>query len=311
MRRVPCSSGSGAGAGTRRPRRSSPSWRSSSRTRGPPIRARSPSRPRSTRTGHSREWPSTGATRGRAAARDSRSRSSSSRESRRSRFARAGRRALALHRARRRRAHPRDARLRRGHARVDELRRVLAHDHVEQPHRRHPGGPGGIGTADRGSRHDPRERRGADRLRGGGDAHVPRRGPGGRRAVRFATITRRRTSSSRWCPSPPRTWSLTTSRCSSSRASSSSRSRPTRSAAVGISSGRSASRRISTIVSPETVWYVQVGALVVGHVAGLAIAHDRAVSIFEDRRAALRSQYPMLALMVLYTVGGLWLLSRG
>ena len=66
-----------------------------------------------------------------------------------------------------------------------------------------------------------------------------------------------------------------------------------------------------TIVTPETIWYVQVGALVVGHVAGLAIAHDRAVAIFEDRRTALRSQYPMLALMVLYTVGGLWLLSRG
>ena len=31
------------------------------------------------------------------------------------------------------------------------------------------------------------------------------------------------------------------------------------------------------IVSPNTIWYVQVGALVVGHVAGLAIAHDRAV----------------------------------
>jgi hypothetical protein len=65
------------------------------------------------------------------------------------------------------------------------------------------------------------------------------------------------------------------------------------------------------IVSTATVWYVQVAALVVGHVAGLAIAHDRAVAIFEDRRAALRSQYPMLALMVLYTVGGLWVLSRG
>jgi hypothetical protein len=64
------------------------------------------------------------------------------------------------------------------------------------------------------------------------------------------------------------------------------------------------------LVSPNTVWYVQVGALVVGHVAGLAIAHDRAVALFEDRRDALRSQYPMLALMVLYTVGGLWLLSR-
>jgi hypothetical protein len=66
-----------------------------------------------------------------------------------------------------------------------------------------------------------------------------------------------------------------------------------------------------TIVSPETVWYVQVAALTVGHVAGLAIAHDRAVAMFEDRREALRSQYPMLALMVLYTVGGLWLLSQG
>jgi hypothetical protein len=65
------------------------------------------------------------------------------------------------------------------------------------------------------------------------------------------------------------------------------------------------------IVSPDTVWYVQVTALVVGHVAGLAVAHDRAVALFADRRAALRSQYPMLALMVLYTVGGLWLLSRG
>jgi hypothetical protein len=65
------------------------------------------------------------------------------------------------------------------------------------------------------------------------------------------------------------------------------------------------------VLSPTTVWYVQVASLVVGHVAGLAVAHDRAVALFEDRRAALRSQYPMLALMVLYTVGGLWVLSRG
>jgi hypothetical protein len=62
--------------------------------------------------------------------------------------------------------------------------------------------------------------------------------------------------------------------------------------------------------SPNTIWYVQVGALVVGHVIGLVVAHDRAVSIFKDRSLALRSQYPMLALMVLYTVGGVWILSR-
>jgi hypothetical protein len=65
------------------------------------------------------------------------------------------------------------------------------------------------------------------------------------------------------------------------------------------------------IVSPETVWYVQVGALVIGHVAGLAIAHDRAVALFQERRTALEAQLPMLGLMVLYTLGGMWLLTRG
>jgi FtsH-binding integral membrane protein len=62
--------------------------------------------------------------------------------------------------------------------------------------------------------------------------------------------------------------------------------------------------------SPNTIWYVQVAALVGGHIAGLAIAHDRAVTLFRKREAALRSQYAMLVLMVLYTVGGLWLLNQ-
>ncbi len=66
-----------------------------------------------------------------------------------------------------------------------------------------------------------------------------------------------------------------------------------------------------TILAPNTIWYVQAASLVIGHVAGLAVAHDRAVAIFRDRGDALRSQYAMLALMVVYTVGGLWVLSRG
>jgi hypothetical protein len=66
-----------------------------------------------------------------------------------------------------------------------------------------------------------------------------------------------------------------------------------------------------TVISPNMTWYVQAAALVSGHVAGLAVAHDRAVTIFPDRRDALLSQFAFLALMVLYTVGGLWVLSRG
>ena len=65
-----------------------------------------------------------------------------------------------------------------------------------------------------------------------------------------------------------------------------------------------------TLISPTAIWYVQVAALVIGHVAGLALAHDRALAVFpEDRRAAVRSQYWMLTVMVGFTCLGLWLLS--
>ena len=63
------------------------------------------------------------------------------------------------------------------------------------------------------------------------------------------------------------------------------------------------------LLTPNTVWYVQVAALVVGHVAGLTVAHDRAVGLFREPGDATRSQYAMLVLMVLYTVGGLRLLA--
>jgi hypothetical protein len=64
-------------------------------------------------------------------------------------------------------------------------------------------------------------------------------------------------------------------------------------------------------LTTNEIWYVQAGALVVGHVLGLMIAHDRALAVFRSTRVALRTQYALLALMVVYTVGGLWLLSRG
>jgi hypothetical protein len=64
-------------------------------------------------------------------------------------------------------------------------------------------------------------------------------------------------------------------------------------------------------LSADTIWAVQTGSLVVGHVLGLMLAHDRALVLFSSPKVALRTQYALLGLMVLYTVGGLWLLSRG
>jgi hypothetical protein len=64
------------------------------------------------------------------------------------------------------------------------------------------------------------------------------------------------------------------------------------------------------LIGATAVWYVQVAALVVGHVLALVMAHDRAVAIFRDARVAARSQYWMLALMVGFTSLGLFLLSQ-
>jgi hypothetical protein len=63
------------------------------------------------------------------------------------------------------------------------------------------------------------------------------------------------------------------------------------------------------IISYAAIWYVQVAALVSGHVGGLALAHDRALSMYHDPQEAIRSQYWMLAVMVAFTSFGLWLLS--
>jgi hypothetical protein len=61
------------------------------------------------------------------------------------------------------------------------------------------------------------------------------------------------------------------------------------------------------LVGTSTIALVQVAAIVVGHVLGVVAAHDRAVRLFRGR-VATRSQYPLLAVMVVYTVGGVALL---
>jgi hypothetical protein len=64
------------------------------------------------------------------------------------------------------------------------------------------------------------------------------------------------------------------------------------------------------IVGSNTVWYVQVAALVIGHVTALTLAHDRALGVYDSVRNASRSQYFMLAVMVAFTCFGLFLLSQ-
>jgi hypothetical protein len=64
-----------------------------------------------------------------------------------------------------------------------------------------------------------------------------------------------------------------------------------------------------TLISATGIWYLQVIVIVLGHIAALVLAHDRAIALFRDGRTALRSQLWMLAVMVAFTCLALWLIS--
>ncbi len=59
----------------------------------------------------------------------------------------------------------------------------------------------------------------------------------------------------------------------------------------------------------RTIWLTQAGAVVVGHILAILVAHAIAVDLFGSRSAAATSQVPLAAFMILYTLLGLWLLA--
>jgi hypothetical protein len=65
-----------------------------------------------------------------------------------------------------------------------------------------------------------------------------------------------------------------------------------------------------TIVNSRAVWFVSLGAIVLGHVCAVYLAHVMAMRLFASRSMVLRSQYPMLVLMVLYTTTSLWIIAQ-
>lgn len=66
---------------------------------------------------------------------------------------------------------------------------------------------------------------------------------------------------------------------------------------------------LSEASSVYRIWHTQVAVIVVAHVAAVYLAHVLALRITAGPRAAAASQTPMLALMIGYTLLGLWLLS--
>ncbi|MEJ7786806.1 MAG: fenitrothion hydrolase, partial [Solirubrobacteraceae bacterium] len=66
-----------------------------------------------------------------------------------------------------------------------------------------------------------------------------------------------------------------------------------------------------SVLGATAVWYWQVAFVVIGHVAALTLAHDRALVVYDGQPTlAVRSQYWMLTVMVGFTCLALLLLSQ-
>ena len=64
------------------------------------------------------------------------------------------------------------------------------------------------------------------------------------------------------------------------------------------------------IINARVLWFLSVGVIVLGHIIAVYLAHNISLRLFKSRNLALRSQFPMLLLMVLYTVVSLWIVAQ-
>lgn len=62
--------------------------------------------------------------------------------------------------------------------------------------------------------------------------------------------------------------------------------------------------------SPALVWAIEIILIVGGHILGVLAAHRTAVRLGRSHRAAVKSQYALIALMSIFTITTLWLLSQ-
>jgi hypothetical protein len=65
----------------------------------------------------------------------------------------------------------------------------------------------------------------------------------------------------------------------------------------------------NTLATVRVIWLTQAGAVIIGHVLAILVAHALALRLHGDHRRAMLSQLPLALFMVAYTLFGLWLLA--
>lgn len=64
------------------------------------------------------------------------------------------------------------------------------------------------------------------------------------------------------------------------------------------------------VINARALWWLSITLIVAGHILAVYLAHLISIRTFSNRAMALNSQYPMLTLMVMYTVVSLWIIAQ-
>lgn len=64
------------------------------------------------------------------------------------------------------------------------------------------------------------------------------------------------------------------------------------------------------LASPNFYWGTSIISILIGHIIAVFLSHSIAMRLFKSHSSAIRSQYPMLILMVGYTVASLWIITQ-
>ncbi len=68
---------------------------------------------------------------------------------------------------------------------------------------------------------------------------------------------------------------------------------------------------LTALWSPESIWYLQIGLVIIGHIYGIYVAQREAFRVYRgDKRASLRVHVVMMFAMALMSLLSLWLLAQ-
>ena len=67
---------------------------------------------------------------------------------------------------------------------------------------------------------------------------------------------------------------------------------------------------IYPLLTTKFEWFLSIVSIVLGHIIAVYLAHVVALRSFATHAGAMRSQYPMLLLMLLYTATSLWIVAQ-